>query len=247
MNGLSENRLLAGYWKEYLRFKGITLDFVGMMIMSINKFKDVDSDDFGDHGKHISEFFEYINKITVKDDKSSLARQVHDLMNELADKVKWNTINNQLNRTRKNVDAIVKSINKISIQKATMLQKNLQLLSNAKTAEQLQKCIAEMEQLISTIIEYQDRQEKSNAKLTNTVAEALGVDDKEKAKKNGIIYDKNGNIDKSRTDIKSLLLQVITLLTNIDNQSADGKSDLDVYVTNWEQIAKGVAGDKKYY
>ena len=237
MNGLGANRFLSGYWGDYFRFRGILIDFIGVMVNTINRFKDVDSDKFSDHGKNISEFFDYINKISISNQKESLSSQVNDLMNALSDKVKWNTINNQLVRTRKNIDDIVKTINKISMTKATMLQKNLQILSNAKTAEQIKRAVVELERLISTIIEYQDRQEKSNTKMVDTMAQAFGIDKKENAEKNGVVYDKNGNVDRSKTDIKALLTNIMNLL---QNQTSDGKPDMDVYITNVDMLADAI-------
>lgn len=242
MNGLGANKFLSGYWGDYFRFRGILMDFVGVMVNTINKFKNVDSDDFSDHGKHISEFFEYINKISTPNQKDSLSAQVNELMNALSDKVKWNTINNQLINTRKNIDAIVKTINKISMTKATMLQKNLQMLSDAKTSEQIKRAIVELERLISTIIEYQDRQEKSNTQMVDTMAQAFGIDKKEDAEKNGVVYDKNGNVDRSKTDIKALLTSIMNLL---QNQASDGKPDMDVYITNVDQLADVIWNKKR--
>ena len=239
MNGLSANKFLSGYWKDYLRFKGILNDFIGMMILSINRFTNVNSDYFPKHGENISKFFDYINKISAPNDKRNLAGQVNELMNSLSDKVKWNTINNQLTRTHKNLDNIVKTINKISLQKATMLQKNLMLLSNARTAEQLQRCIAEIEQLISTIVEYQEKQQKANAQLTNTVAEAFGVNDKQRAEKNGVVFDKEGNVDRSKTDMKALLSEILSAV-NALRVNADKNADMDVYVTNIKDLADAV-------
>lgn len=241
MNGLSYNRFLSGYWKEYLRFKGILMNFVGSVIQIINKFSNVNTDNFGDHGKHVQEFFDYIGKISTTNGES-LHVQVDKLMNSLSDKAKWNILNNQLNRTRKNIDAIVKTINKISMTKATMLQKNLQILSNARTAEQIKRAIAELERLISTIVEYQDRQEKSNAQMVDTMSQAFGIDKKEDAEKNGVIYDKNGNVDRSKTDIKALLTSILYIL---QNQTSDGKPDMDVYITNVDQIATTIAKELK--
>ena len=248
MNGLSANRMLSGYWKDFLRFKGMFNMFIGMMVSTINRFENVNSDGFGNHGKQIADFFGYMNKISDKfgDEKSSLARQVNELMMQLSDKVKWNTINNQLNRTQKNIDAIVKSINKISVQKATMLQRNLQLLSNANTAQQLRRCIAEIEQLISTIVEYQDRQEQASNRFTNVISEAFGVDKaaEKTAEKNGIVYENDGTVNRSKTDIKALLTQIMQLLGEM-RYKQDKQADLDVYVTNINELKSVMLGAGK--
>ncbi|KAA6370789.1 MAG: hypothetical protein EZS28_033683 [Streblomastix strix] len=87
----------------------------------------------------------------------------------MSDEAKWNSLNKNLETSEKNIEKIVKTINTIDIQKATLFQSNLKLLTEMKSAKALEEVAAKLKEVIETITgaieKYEAHQKDPNAPL----------------------------------------------------------------------------------
>lgn len=87
-----------------------------------------------------------------------IASSTKELINSLSDSSAFNRITKNLQNTNKNVKEIVTNINKINISKAAALERNLKLLTHAKSQDALRVAIEELKEMIGLLKEAQENQ-----------------------------------------------------------------------------------------
>lgn len=87
-----------------------------------------------------------------------IASSTKELINALSDSSAFNRITKNLQNTNKNVKEIVTNINKINISKAAALERNLKLLTHAKSQDALRVAIEELKEMIGLLKEAQENQ-----------------------------------------------------------------------------------------
>lgn len=87
-----------------------------------------------------------------------IASSTKELINSLSDSSAFNRITKNLQNTNKNVKEIVTNINKINISKAAALERNLKLLTQAKSQDALRIAIEELKEMIGLLKEAQENQ-----------------------------------------------------------------------------------------
>ena len=87
---------------------------------------------------------------------------IKGFLDKLSDTDIWNRISKNMGNLGKEIGEITKNINKIDINKATALERNLKLMSQANTVEGIRQCIEELKQLINMLQEQERRQEAYN-------------------------------------------------------------------------------------
>ena len=139
--------------------------------------------------------------LTNMDSSVKIASSTKTLVNTLADSKSFTTINTNLEKTNKNIQAIVGNINKIQMPKAQILEKNLKLLTDAKSVDQLKEVIEHLKEMIGMLKEVQEEQVKATQAQTEQAQQQF---DEEKQ------Y--NANKELSDSDKQAKLLTVLEKL-----------------------------------
>jgi hypothetical protein len=94
---------------------------------------------------------------------------IHTFVVQMSDDGKWKKIASNISKTRKEVDDMITSINKLDIKKSGALEKNLKLMAEKNNAEQLRRTLDALRLLISDLNET----EKENGKNLKKAADNL--------------------------------------------------------------------------
>ena len=100
------------------------------------------------------------------DASTNIASSTKILVNTLANSKSFNVINKNLQNTNKNIQAIVGNINKINITKAAALERNLKLLTQAKSQEALKEAIEQLKEMIGLLKNVQEEQVRATQTQT---------------------------------------------------------------------------------
>ena len=100
------------------------------------------------------------------DNINSISTAMKSMIDSLADDDKWGKINKNLKQTADNFALISTSINMINLEKAMALERNLKIMADANSSENLAKILENLKDLFGLI---KDSQEKQNAILGNFV------------------------------------------------------------------------------
>lgn len=106
----------------------------------------------------------------------ALADSTDKLLNKLADKNKFSTINKNLINTAKNVKSIVDNVNKIKVEKAAALERNLRMLAEAKTMDGIRRAIESLEKLIGMVVDVQEKQIVATNNVASSLDKNFGTD-----------------------------------------------------------------------
>lgn len=134
------------------------------------------------------EFYNEMNKLSTNswlsanngETVSNIAIQTKNLIDNLANTKSFSNINKNLSNTDKNIKNIVGNINKISLPKAQILEKNLRLLTQAKSQEALKEAIESLKEMIGLLKEVQERQTQATQQQTEQAAQQFDVEQQEK-------------------------------------------------------------------
>lgn len=220
LKGMSDNQLLTGSVSDYNKFNLIFTNWINLMIRSINTLQKVETKGLESRGEKISKFFNSLNTITNADAGNKISETLHNVMNELSDNVKWQTINSNLEKTNKNIEKIVSNINKINITKATALERNLKLFTEAKTVDGINECIAQLKELIGLVVEQQEKQTEAQSQVANTLGNWFGSEDNKSTDTNKS-NDKQKQlspVEKSKQEMNELLNILSTALEGINGK-----------------------------
>ncbi len=145
--------------------------------------------------------------LTNMDSTVKIANASKILVNTLADTKSFNTINKNLQNTNKNITTIVGNINKIQIPKAQILEKNLKLLTDAKSVDQLKEVIEHLKEMIGMLKEVQEEQVKATQAQTTQQAQQW-YEQKE------LDTFKNSSESDQKTKVFELISNIYNLLDN---------------------------------
>ena len=213
MKGISENQMLTAEKSTFDNFKSTFNTYIQMLIENINRISGVKTKGIDDKAEDIADFYNTIN--SIQDTKTkSMSEDIHQLVNDLSDNIKWQNINSNLNQLDKNVKSIVSNINKLNIDKAVALERNLRLFTQARTVEGINECIEQLKELIGIVVEQQEKQTQSQNNIANTLG---GWFDNKEEKQNTIIQ--NNKEEKQLQENNNNNLDEIV---NILNQALNG-------------------------
>ena len=213
MKGISENQLLTAEKSTFDNFKSTFNTYIQMLIENINKISGVKTKGIDDKAEDIVDFYNTIN--SIQDTKSkSMSEDIHKLINELSDNVKWQNINNNLNRLDKNVKSIVSNINKLNIDKAVALERNLRLFTQARTVEGINECIEQLKELVGIVVEQQEKQTQSQNNIATTLGDWFGSNNEQK--QNNVQEKETKQIELKQSDNN------LDEIVNILNQALNG-------------------------
>ena len=213
MKGISENQLLTAEKSTFDNFKSTFNTYIQMLIENINKISGVKTKGIDDKAEDIADFYNTINSIQETKTKS-MSEDIHQLINELSDNVKWQNINNNLNRLDKNVKSIVSNINKLNIDKAVALERNLRLFTQARTVEGINECIEQLKELVGIVVEQQEKQTQSQNNIATTLGDWFGSNNEQK--QNNVQEKETKQIELKQSDNN------LDEIVNILNQALNG-------------------------
>ena len=143
--------------------------------------------------------------LTNMDSTIAVANASKILVNTLADSKSFDAINKNLQKTDKNIRSIVGNINKINIQKAGALERNLKLLTQAKSQEALRDAIDQLKIMIGLLKDVQEKQVAATNQ--QTVQQAQQFDAEQQYKENSKLSEKE-----NRTELLTTLQKLQALL-----------------------------------
>lgn len=100
------------------------------------------------------------------------------LMSRLSDSGVWDKIGKNLKKTGDNMKTIVDNINKINIDKAMALERNLKLMAQTNTLDGIKEVIIHLKQLIGVLEEQERRQEEYNRKQLDAIKQVTEAQEK---------------------------------------------------------------------
>jgi len=92
------------------------------------------------------------------DNFTSISDGMEKFLNNLADEDKWSKINKNLQGLNENFASIAKNINSIEIDKALALEKNLKLMTDKESSDNLSVVVANLKEMIGMITASQQQQ-----------------------------------------------------------------------------------------
>ncbi len=133
-------------------------------------------------------FYNELNKLSTNqwlaannmEATSTIAMNTKSLVNVLGDSSKFNILNKNLQNTDKNIKSIVGNINKINVTKAGALERNLRLLTQARTQEALRDAIEQLKEMIGMLKEVQEKQVAATQQQTEQQQEQFDYEQSEK-------------------------------------------------------------------
>lgn len=197
--------------------------------------------------RNMDSFYTGINKISSgnifgSSNIEKLAIDTRDLMNELSNSARFNTLNRNLEKTDKNIRSIVTNVNKINIDKATALERNLRLLAEARTLDGIRRCIEELTTMIGYLKEVQEQQVKATNSMSsaadNLNTNVFGAAGKKKS-------DGTFELDESKVKKMSMTEQMTMLIKTMTevSQALMGQNNHEtaVKIKNAKMLADSIA------